>query len=110
MRIALAEPRPERLANGGFDTRGYLVVLADDAGGRELPIWLLGRDSHRFTDDTREAAADELTGRLLSAAGTRVTSVGLAELGPEVTVARIGLATPDGPRPVAARLADKDTT
>ena len=32
VRIAYAEPRPGKLANGGFHTRGHLVVLADDAG------------------------------------------------------------------------------
>ena len=29
----------------------HVIVLADDAGRRDLPIWLLGRDSHRFADD-----------------------------------------------------------
>jgi hypothetical protein len=42
VRIAHAEPRPGRLANGGFHTRGYLVVLADDAGHRAVPIWMPG--------------------------------------------------------------------
>jgi hypothetical protein len=27
----------------------HVIVLADDAGRRDLPIWLLGRDSHRFS-------------------------------------------------------------
>ena len=40
IRIAHAEPRPGKLANGGFHTRGYLVVLADDAGHRAVPIWM----------------------------------------------------------------------
>jgi RNA polymerase sigma factor (sigma-70 family) len=31
----------------------HVMVLADDTGRRELPIWLLGRDSHRFDDDAR---------------------------------------------------------
>jgi RNA polymerase sigma-70 factor, ECF subfamily len=85
----------------------HVMVLADEAGRRELPIWLLGQDSHRFADDAQtEPAADELTGRLLDAAGARVTSVDIGELGPEVTVARIELATPGGPAQVAARLAD----
>jgi hypothetical protein len=26
----------------------HVIVLADDAGRRDLQIWLLGRDSHRF--------------------------------------------------------------
>jgi RNA polymerase sigma factor (sigma-70 family) len=84
----------------------HVMVLADDAGRRDLPIWLLGQDSHRFADDRRGPSPDELTGRLLRAAGTRVTAVDVDELGPEVTVARIELATPAGPEHVTARLHD----
>ncbi|HEV2257205.1 MAG TPA: bifunctional nuclease domain-containing protein [Streptosporangiaceae bacterium] len=85
----------------------HVMVLADDAGRRDLPIWLLGRDSHRFADDARPGPSpDELTGRLLRAAGARVTAVDVDELGPEVTVARIELATPAGPEQVTARLLD----
>ena len=90
-------PLPDR-----FPT--HVIVLADDAGRRDLPIWLLGGDSHRF-DDPRPSA-DELTDRLLRAAGTRVTAVDVDELGPEVTAARIELATPAGPEHVTARLLD----
>ena len=53
----------------------------------------------------------ELTARLLGAAGARVTGVDIdvtdacaAELSPEVTVARIGLAGPAGTRQVTADL------
>jgi RNA polymerase sigma factor (sigma-70 family) len=85
----------------------HVMVLADDSGRRDLPIWLLGRDSHRFADDARSGpSSDELTDRLLHAAGTRVTAVDVDELGPEVTVARIELATPGGPEQVTARLLD----
>ena len=42
VRIAHAKPRPGKLENGGFDTRGHLVVLADDAGHRAVPVWLSG--------------------------------------------------------------------
>ena len=85
----------------------HVMVLADDAGRRDLPIWLLGRDSHRFADDARSGPSpDELTDRLLRAAGARVTAVDVDELGPEVTVARIELATPAGPEHVTARLLD----
>jgi RNA polymerase sigma-70 factor (ECF subfamily) len=84
----------------------HVMVLADDKGGRELPIWLLGEDSHRFADDRRGPSSDELTDRLLRAAGTRVAAVHVDELGPEVTVARIELATPGGPEHVTARLYD----
>ena len=85
----------------------HVIVLADDAGRRDLPIWLLGQDSHRFTGDARPGSSpDELTDRLLHAAGTRVTAVDVDELGPEVTVARIELATPADPEQVTARLLD----
>ena len=84
----------------------HVMVLADDAGRRDLPIWLLGQDSHRFADDRHGPSSDELTGRLLRTAGTRVTAVDVDELGPEVTVARIELSTPAGPEHVTARLLD----
>jgi bifunctional DNase/RNase len=118
IRIAHAEPRPGRLANGGFHTRGYLVVLADDAGHRAVPIWipgagdlanLLGRPVDQVISDS---VPQELTTRLLGAAGARVTGVdidvteaGITELSPEVTVARIGLAGPAGTRQVTADIA-----
>jgi RNA polymerase sigma-70 factor, ECF subfamily len=99
-----------RIPPGPVPDRGptHILVLADDAGHRDLPIWLLGRDSHRFADDARPPgpSSDELTGRLLRAAGARVTAVDVDELGPEVTVARIELATPAGPEHVTARLLD----
>jgi len=95
-----------------------VVVLADDAGQRELPIWLLASDGDRLSAATgteaaaRERAAvtartaDELTGRLLRAAGSSVTGVDIDELGPGVAAARIGLASPAGPGHVTARLGD----
>ena len=42
VRIAHAEPRPGLLENGESQTRGHLVVLADDAGHRAVPVWLSG--------------------------------------------------------------------
>lgn len=39
VRIAHAEPRPGKLPGGGFETRGVLVVLADEAGRHAVPIW-----------------------------------------------------------------------
>jgi DNA-directed RNA polymerase specialized sigma24 family protein len=123
IRIVHAEPRPGRLANGGFQTRGHLVVLADDAGHRAVPIWMRGDPgagdlSHLLELAGRPAdqviAADvpqELTTRLLGAARARVTGVDIdvteadaAELSLAVTVARIGLAGPAGTRQVTADL------
>jgi RNA polymerase sigma-70 factor, ECF subfamily len=100
----------------------HVIVLADAGGHRELPVWLLGGDSHRFVDlfdppdpvtgravparpVTRQpGTANELTGRLLRAAGVQVTSVDIDEIGPEVTGARIELASHEGTRHVLARL------
>lgn len=100
----------------------HVIVLADAGGHRELPVWLLGGDSHRFADlfeppdpvtgravtarpGTRQpGTANELIARLLSAAGAQVTSVDIDELGPEVTGARIELASHGGTRHVLARL------
>jgi RNA polymerase sigma-70 factor (ECF subfamily) len=85
----------------------HVIVLADDAGHRDLPIWLLGQDSHRFDPAALEAAADGLTDRLLHAVGARVAGVELDELGPEVPAARIELAVgAGGNEHVTARLLD----
>jgi hypothetical protein len=114
VRIAHAEPRPGNLGNGTFITRGYLVVLADDTGHRALPVWFRGHPGGgslaqlmgRETDDTAPAgAAEELTARLLNAAGASVTAVDIdaaeneaSELDPEAFTARIELGGPAGTR------------
>jgi RNA polymerase sigma-70 factor, ECF subfamily len=100
----------------------HVIVLTDAGGHRELAVWLPGGDSHRFAGlfdpqdpvtghaviappGTRQpGTANELTARLLSAAGAQVTSVDIDELGPEVTGARIELASREGTRHVLARL------
>ncbi len=123
VRIAHAEPRPGKLANGGFNTRGHLVVLADDAGHRAVPIWMQGEPgesdlaqlvalSGRPADQIVTAGApEEITVRLLRAAGASVTGVDIEvteadfdQLSPRVTVARIGLGGPAGARQVTAGL------
>ena len=82
----------------------HVIVLADDAGHRDLPIWLLGGDSHVL--DHPGPLPHELTDRLLHAAGARVAAVDIDELGPEVTAARIELATAAGTEHVTASLTD----
>jgi RNA polymerase sigma-70 factor (ECF subfamily) len=102
----------------------HVIVLADDAGHQELPIWLPGHDGVRISaiferrnpeDENagtirgaraKASTAEELTRRLLHAAGARMTSVDIDELGPEVPVARIGLTGPAGSGNVTARLPD----
>ena len=110
VRIAHADPvfwltRPESL----------LVVLADDAGHRALPVRLrrhavkLWRLLSRPDDDHEELGddhAEETTGRLLQAAGVTLAGVTVTDLGPGVTATRIDIAGPGGTRPVTASLAD----
>ena len=123
VRIAHAEPRPGKLENGGFQTLGWLVVLADDAGHRAVPVWFRGEPGGDDLAELVEVAArqaeeivtagapEELTARLLGAAGASVTGVDIDvtgadadELSPEAAVARIGLSGPAGSREVPAGL------
>jgi hypothetical protein len=126
VRIAHAEPRPGRLENGEFQTRGWLVVLADDAGHRAVPVWLRGEpgadDLARLVEATAGsagsaeevgtgAAPEELTVGLLHTAGASVTGVDIDVTGadsdaltPRSAVARIGLTGPAGSQEVPAGL------
>jgi hypothetical protein len=119
VRIAHAEPRPGKLSTGGFDTRGYLIVLADDAGHRAVPIWMTsepgGGDLSELLGSAHEivtaSAPQELTARLLHEVNATVTGVDIdvtaadaTELSPQEAVARIGLAGPAGTRQVTAAL------
>ena len=123
VRIAHAEPRPGNLGNGSFITHGHLVVLADDAGHRAVPIWMRGEPgvsdlAHLIELSGGPAgqivtarAPEEVTVRLLRAAGASVTGVDIDvtaadtdELTPQASVARIGLGGPAGTRQVTAAL------
>jgi RNA polymerase sigma-70 factor (ECF subfamily) len=106
VRIAHADPSPGR-------TPDDLVVLADDAGHRVLPVparsgafWrLLARPEDRDGEHPEDDAG-EMTGRLLRSAGITVTAVTVTDLGPGVTATRTELGTPGGTRQVTTRLAD----
>jgi len=114
VRIASVEHHRRRIHQ--TQSPSHLVVLIDDAGGRELPIWLLRGDGDRLERlmhaERGEApaplarTADDLTSRMLRAIGAAATGVDIDELGPEVTAARIALNGPAGPQQVTARLAD----
>jgi hypothetical protein len=123
VRIAHAEPRPGRLGNGGFQTRGHLVVLADDAGHRAAAIWMRGDPGAGDLAQLVELSSrppgeiiavdvpEELTARLLRAAGASVTGVDIDvtaadidELSPRVTVARVRFDGAAGTRQVTAAL------
>jgi RNA polymerase sigma-70 factor (ECF subfamily) len=93
----------------------HVAILADDAGHRALPLWVQEVKHRRLeppaadSDHAGAAAArtvDELTARLLRAAGASVTRVDIDEIGPEVAAARIDLVTRAGPRQVTARVAE----
>jgi hypothetical protein len=92
VRIAHAEPRPGRQPGGGFRISSFLVVLADDAGGRALPIWLFGPEGDGLwrvlgpgDGGLPVEAAEAITARMLRAAGMRVTGVYIDELDAAVT-------------------------
>jgi hypothetical protein len=125
VRIVHVEPWPGRLREAGFAISQFLVLLADDAGHRALPAWLNGIDGDplwRILGQPTGGAgmagtAEELTGRLLQAAGVAVTGVDIGDLdagttapprlGPPSrppTEARIALGAPGGTRHVTARL------
>jgi RNA polymerase sigma factor (sigma-70 family) len=113
VRIAHADPWPGRTPDGRMDIRHVLVILADDAGHRALPVrlagpefWLLLRRPDDRDKDSLDGHTEEMTGRLLQAAGVTLAGVTVTGLGPGVTVTRIGIAGPGGTRPVTASLAD----
>jgi len=115
----------ERRIPAGPDPIGFpvhVILLADDAGRRALPIWVQDFNPRRLSalfeppaaeDELANSAGtaaartvDELTARLLRAAGARVTGVDIEELGPEVAAARIAVASAAGTRRVTARVAE----
>jgi hypothetical protein len=127
VRIAAVEPWPGRLPDGGFAISEFLLVLADHAGSRALPVWLAGPDgrsvwqlvSRPADGDGPAGVTEELAVRMLGLAGAEVSGVDIDELSADVTrppqsvggdrsrpgaAARISLACPAGPRHVTARL------
>jgi hypothetical protein len=91
VRIAHVEPRPGRQPDGGFRIHSFLVVLADDLGGRALPVWLAGPQGHGLWQIFTPGAgppdheAEAQTWRLLQAADVAVTGVDIDELDAAVT-------------------------
>jgi bifunctional DNase/RNase len=98
-------------------------MLADDAGRRALPLWLPTSEAHTLwhlldrppgepsgprqlnpEPRPRDMIAEDLTSRLLRAAGATVTGVDVGELGPGVLAAQIEVTSPAGPQQVTAGL------
>jgi RNA polymerase sigma factor (sigma-70 family) len=116
VRIAHAGPWPGRTPGGktAID-HGVLVILADDAGHRALPVrlprhdarfWVLLASPEDRGEERLDDQREETTGRLLQAAGVTLAGVTITELGPGVTVTRIDIAGSGGTGPVTASLAD----
>ena len=116
VRIAHVDPWPGRTPDGKTEIHHVLVILADDAGHRALPVrlpahpydklWRLLSRPDDHDEELGDDHAEETTGRLLQAAGVTLAGVTVTDLGPGVTATRIGIAGPGGTRPVTASLAD----
>jgi hypothetical protein len=90
VRIAHIEPWPgRRMAGRGFRISSFLVVLADDAGGRAIPVWLNGPEGHGLFrgagDHPHPEPAEVITAGLLRAAGVTVTGVDIDTLDTALT-------------------------
>lgn len=90
VRIAHTEPWPGKNKTGrGFRISSFLVVLADESGGRALPVWLSGPEGHSlFRGDGHHPhpePTEVITARLLRAADVTVTGVDIDELDAAMT-------------------------
>jgi hypothetical protein len=87
----------------GFRVFSFLVVLADDTGGRALPVWPSGPEGHglfRGNDDRpHPEPAEAISAELLRSAEVAVTGADIDELDAALTTGRSMGATAPGPRP-----------
>jgi RNA polymerase sigma-70 factor, ECF subfamily len=63
VRIAHVHPRPGDLGDGRFAVSEFLIVLADDAGHRAVPLWLSASDGAslwRLSPNAGEAALERV--------------------------------------------------
>jgi hypothetical protein len=119
VRIVPARHIRPRRAPDGSDVPGWwphqrLIVLADDAGHRAVPLWLIAGHKRLLSRLDRPAADAEVASglletavRLLATAGTEVRAVDIEpasdevpELRSDTVTARVELATAAGTRPV----------
>jgi hypothetical protein len=111
VRIVLADPRTGRPPVGSGVNGQLLIVLADDAGHRAVPLWLPGLDfkllwlllDRPARDAVLAGVLEETAARLLHAAGVAVTAVDIEPTGEDVpelrsdtAAARVELATAAG--------------
>jgi hypothetical protein len=85
VRIAHTEAWPGRRMGGrGFRISSFPVVLADDVGGRAIPVRLNGPEGHGLFrgdgDHPHPEPAEMITAGLLRAAGVTVTGADIDEL------------------------------
>jgi hypothetical protein len=96
VRIMHIEPWPgKRMGGRGFRVSSFLVVLANEDGGRALPVWLNGPEGHGLFrgqgdhPDKRHhphpEPAEVITADLLRAAGVTVTGVDIDTLDTTLT-------------------------
>jgi hypothetical protein len=122
VRIAHARPWPGEVGDRRSLIAGCLVVLADDAGHRAVPVWLFhgdragGGSLPQLVDEpdgvtVTAGVPEELGARLLRAAGSTVTGVDIemtkadaGELTAETAATRIEVGGRAGSRQVNARL------
>ena len=118
VRVVLADPRSGRVPAGSAVNGQQLIVLADDAGQRAVPLWLGVVDAKLLLallallerpagDAVMAGVLEEMAARLLHAAGVAVTAVDIEpasedvpELRSDTAAARAGLATAAGTRHV----------
>ena len=100
VRIVLADPRTGRVPEGSAVNGEQLIVLADDAGHRVVPLWLKVIDSKLLWgllerpagDGVMAGVLEETAVRLLHAAGVGVTAVDIEPAGEDVPDLRPGTA------------------
>ena len=118
VRVVLADPRSGRVPEGSAVNGQQLIVLADDAGQRAVPLWLGVVDAKLLLalltllerpagDAVMVGVLEETAARLLDAAEVTVTAVDIEpasedvpELRSDAAWARVGLATAAGTRDV----------
>jgi hypothetical protein len=115
VRIVLADPRTGQVPEGSAVNAQQLIVLADHAGRRAVPLWLRVIDAKLLWGLLERSAGDavmagvleETAARLLHAAGVAVTAVDIEpasgdvpELRSDTAAVRAELATAAGTRHV----------